>query len=170
MQNQNKKRRYTTKKIRMRKSIIKGVLILFGLYFFFNGIFQIGLSVYYFLFSWPEYAIAEVNYKKEEEPQIEFIELITDKPNVEVQIREIAKEHNFQWPDYLVRLAMCESSLDPYAIGDDGKSRGLFQIHSDYHQEISNAEAFDIKFATEWTMDKINNGYQHLWTCNMTNY
>ncbi|MCK4554957.1 hypothetical protein KAU19_08470, partial [Candidatus Parcubacteria bacterium] len=76
MKNKNKTRRYTTKKVRMRKSIIKGVLILFGIYFFFNGIFQIGIGICHFLFDWPEFAVAEVNYKKE--PQIEFYEVVSE--------------------------------------------------------------------------------------------
>lgn len=160
-----KTRRYTTKKQRMRKLIFEIALLSCGVYFCFGIIFQIGLGVYHFLFDFPEPTIMEVNYKKKEEPKFEFIELTTNKPSVEVQIREIAKEHNFQWPDYLIRLAMCESSLNPQAVGDDGKSRGLFQIHSGYHPEVSDAEAKNIKFATEWTMAKINQGKQHLWVC-----
>jgi len=70
------KRHYTSKKQRMCKTIIKGVLILFGIYFLFNGIFQIGLGVYHFLFDFPELAIAEVNYLKE--PKIEFYEVVSE--------------------------------------------------------------------------------------------
>ena len=85
--------------------------------------------------------------------------------DVESQIRQIAEEEEFQWPDYLIRLARCESRLDPNAIGDSGSSRGLFQIHSGYWPGISDEEAFDIEWSTKWTMDMINSGYQHYWSC-----
>lgn len=86
--------------------------------------------------------------------------------SVEGQIRKVAAEHNFKWTDYLVRLAQCESTLNPQALGDSGQSRGLFQIHRGYHPEISDECAFNLRCATEWTMDRINAGYQHEWTCN----
>jgi len=85
--------------------------------------------------------------------------------SVEDEIRYLADINNFPYPDYLVRLAKCESSLNPKAIGDSGKSRGLFQIHKGYHPEITDEQAFDIAFATEWTMQKIMAGQQHLWSC-----
>ena len=86
--------------------------------------------------------------------------------SVEWQIRAIASQQNFKWPDYLIKLAYCESRFDPFAIGDNGKSRGLFQIHRDYHPEITNQQAFDIEFATNWTMNMINAGKQNQWACN----
>ncbi len=84
---------------------------------------------------------------------------------VEAQIRQIAQNEGFEWPDYLVRLARCESGLDPNVVGDSGYSRGLFQIHSEYWPGVSDEEAFDIEWSTEWTMDMINAGYQHYWSC-----
>jgi hypothetical protein len=117
----------------------------------------------------PEHAVADVNPKRnhivEVNEMVEPVKLISQKPDIETQIREIAKEHNFKWPDYLIRLAMCESSLNPFAVGDNGYSRGLFQIHKGYHPTISDEQAFNIRFATEWTMNKINKGQQHLWSC-----
>ena len=83
-------------------------------------------------------------------------------------IREIAKEHNFKWTDYLVRLAKCESSLNPKVINDNGIhgiDRGIFQINNRYHWEVSDECAFDIRCATIWTMGRINNGYQYEWVC-----
>ena len=84
---------------------------------------------------------------------------------VEKQIRAIAQEADFKWPDYLVKLAYCESRFDKLAKGDSGKSRGIFQIHKDYHPEITDKQAFDIDYATRWTIKQINAGRQHLWTC-----
>jgi len=85
--------------------------------------------------------------------------------SVSDEIKLIAEDNNFEWVDYLLRLANCESKFDKYAIGDNGKSRGIFQIHSGYHPDITNEQAFNVEFATVWTMNKINGGYQNLWTC-----
>lgn len=87
---------------------------------------------------------------------------------VEETIRRLAQETGFRWPDYLVRLAHCESRLDPKATNDNGRygiDRGVFQINSYYHGEVTDAQAFDLEWATRWTMDRINRGYQHEWVC-----
>lgn len=90
---------------------------------------------------------------------------------VEAQIRAIAKEAGFKWPDYLVKLAKCESRLDPKAVNTENnvpshsKDRGLFQISDHWHPEVSDKVAFDVRLATEWTMWRINSGYQHEWVC-----
>lgn len=102
----------------------------------------------------PVYLIADVNVPRVNKP-------IT----VEDKIRAIAKSKNFQWTDYLIKLAKCESKLDPLAIGDNGNSRGLFQIHKKYHPEVSTLQAFNIEYATSWTIDMINAGKQGQWTC-----
>lgn len=96
-------------------------------------------------------------------------ELPKENISVEQQIRDIAKQANFKYTDYLVRLAYCESRFDVYALNDNGAygiDRGIFQINSKYHKEVSNSQAFDLVYATNWTMDRINNGYQHEWACN----
>ena len=88
---------------------------------------------------------------------------------VEESIRAIALEKNFKWTDWLVRLAMCESTLNPDATLDNGHyglDRGLFQINNKYHPEVSDECAFDIKCATEWTMWRVKNGHQNEWVCN----
>jgi hypothetical protein len=82
------------------------------------------------------------------------------------RIRIIARQENFKWPDYLVRLSYCESRHDPLAIGDQGNSRGLFQIHKKYHPEVSTLQAFNIEYATKWTINMINAGKQGQWSCN----
>jgi hypothetical protein len=92
------------------------------------------------------------------------------EPSVEEQIRAIAVEVDFKWPDYLVRLAKCESKLNPSAKNSKGNKpvstdRGLFQINSYWQKGVSDECAFDVDCATRWTIDKINIGDQHLWTC-----
>ena len=87
-----------------------------------------------------------------------------ENPASEEQIRKIAIKNNFN-ADYLIALAFCESSLNPYAVGDNGKSRGLFQIHKGYHPEITDEQAFSAEFSTQWVIDKINAGGINQWSC-----
>lgn len=86
--------------------------------------------------------------------------------SVEEEVRMIAERENFQYTDYLVKLAECESGLDPLIRGDSGLSRGLFQINSYYWPDVSDECAFNVECSTLWTMEKINEGKQGLWTCN----
>lgn len=84
----------------------------------------------------------------------------------EQEIRRIASEMNFKWPDYLVRLAKCESSLNPQAINinrNGTADKGIFQIN-DVHG-LSDEFRYDIRKSTEWTINKINQGEQHIWVC-----
>lgn len=103
---------------------------------------------------------------------VEMIQLHSDNPSVEAQIREIAREENFQWPDFLVKLAHCESKLDPKASNSKGNTpvgstdRGVFQINNYWHKNISDECAYDIDCATRYTIKLINEGKQNLWTCN----
>jgi len=92
-------------------------------------------------------------------------------PSVAMQIRIMAHEKGFKWPDYLVNLAHCESRLDPFSLNGAGNypassvDRGVFQINSYWHKEVSSECAFDIECSTIWTMDMINNGNQNQWVC-----
>jgi hypothetical protein len=90
---------------------------------------------------------------------------IVEDKSVEQEILAISKEHNFKWESYLLRLAYCESQYNNFALGDGGKSRGLFQIHSGFHPEVSDDCAFDVRCATEWTISVINAGGQGIWSC-----
>jgi len=92
--------------------------------------------------------------------------------SVEEQIRAIAKEKNFRWEDYLVKLADCESKLNPLNKNTKGNTpagsldRGLFQINNYWHKEVSDACAYDVRCATEWTIKMVENGKQGQWACN----
>jgi len=88
---------------------------------------------------------------------------------IEEQIRQIAKEENFKWEDYLVRLAYHESRFNPYATNlNKGYSldAGVFQINQKYHPEVGLKCSFDVKCATLWTIKQINAGNQHWWVAN----
>jgi len=144
--------KYNTKKRRIKKALIKSVLI--------NSLLLISTLV---IVNWTveSYETAEISWKAPRYlPKNEYRNDLT----VEEQIRAIAKEHAFPYTDFLIRLAVCESSLNPNAVGDNGFSRGLYQIHKGYHA-VSDEDAFDIRFSTEFTMEKILQGKQHLWSC-----
>jgi len=89
----------------------------------------------------------------------------SDSVSVEAEIRQIAQNEGFEWPDYLCRLAKCESGLNPLAVGDSGHSRGLFQIHELYWPSVSDEQAFNIEWSTKFAMNLINSGYQHYFSC-----
>jgi len=85
--------------------------------------------------------------------------------SVEEEIRYYAEELG----DLLVALAICESSLNPNAIGDQGWSYGLYQINMRWWaDEVSIENAKDIEFSTKWTLNKIRQGQGYLWTCYRT--
>ena len=51
------------------------------------------------------------------------------------------------WPLWLhgqvIKVAMCESSHNPDAVGDDGMALGLLQIRTDYHPKLARLNLFD---------------------------
>lgn len=55
--------------------------------------------------------------------------LSAEPPSVESIIRSAAAIHGAN-PDQLVRVARCESGLNPAAIGDHGAAAGVFQFHA----------------------------------------
>lgn len=66
--------------------------------------------------------------------------------------------------DYCVKdlyaMAMKETRLNPLAVGDGGKSYGLFQIHRGYHPDITVAQAQDPLWAATWTLNRLESkGY-----------
>ena len=109
------------------------------------------------------------------EPQVEedYDLLVTSSAvvSIEQQIRDIAKEHNFKWTDYLVNLACCEGLLKTDTINIAGnypvgsRDRGLYGINDYWHAEVSDEVAKDLRASTEWTINHINNGMQHEWMC-----
>jgi hypothetical protein len=111
----------------------------------------------------PETVNAPVWHKYPEPEGKEKTEL-----TVQDQIRLIAKDAGFEWTEYLVKLAACESKFDPYATNMNGGhslDRGVFQINQKYHPEVSNECAFSVDCATKWTIGMIRNGQQKQWMC-----
>jgi hypothetical protein len=98
----------------------------------------------------------------------EEIKQVIDE-SIPQMITRLAEEQNFKWTSYLQRLAFCESRFNPNALNAIGNSagidRGLYQINSHFHKEISDDQAFNPEFSILWTMDRINKGYQAEWSC-----
>lgn len=65
----------------------------------------------------------------------------------------------------LADVIECESSFNRYALGDEGHSRGLAQIHDMYHPEVSDEEAYDPDFAVAFLARYISEGKGSQWTC-----
>ena len=103
----------------------------------------------------------------------------------DVILTEVIREHAYQpfwrWadmqPDQPVRwewasirsvlraVMRCESRFDPWAVGDKGKSRGLWQIHHGYNPTVSDSEAFGIRSSTRWAVQRILRGEGYKWSC-----
>ena len=74
---------------------------------------------------------------------------------------------------FLLRVAFCESRLDPNAVGDHGDSLGLFQFHVPSGTWAANsarygwagASAFDPVAASDVAAAMFARGQSHLWTC-----
>lgn len=60
--------------------------------------------------------------------------------------------------DYLLSVAMCESGLDPNAVGIHGEL-GVFQVDPAYWGVMSTGEQI------WWSAEMIASGYGYLWVC-----
>ena len=84
---------------------------------------------------------------------------------VEQIIRETAQLEGVD-PDLAVRVAKCESSLIPSAIGvnkNGSRDRGIFQINDKWHPEVSDEMAQDIVWSTKFFCDAFKNGHLSWW-------
>lgn len=84
---------------------------------------------------------------------------------IENIIRMVAKEESVD-PDLAVRVAKCESNLNPKAknINTFGSiDRGLYQINSKLHPEVSDEQAFDPIFSAKFFCKAFKNGNLKWW-------
>jgi len=92
----------------------------------------------------------------------------TATPNTGVNesiIRKVAKEQCVD-PDLAVRVAKCESNLDEKAkhVNTDGSAdRGLFQINTKWHPEISDEVAYNPILAAEFFCKAFKEGHLDWW-------
>lgn len=71
----------------------------------------------------------------------------------------------------LLAMAYAESRFDCAAVGDQGRSRGCFQIQTAMHG-ISVADAEDYAYAAEWTLDRMvrDTGYPRMRTASISRH
>lgn len=98
--------------------------------------------------------LAVVRQVKRPEPsatQIALINAKADQFNVSAEV--------------MTKVIACESGFNERALGDYGYSRGLVQIHSKYHPDVTDEQAYDAEFAVEFLAQKLSEGKGSLWTC-----
>lgn len=65
-----------------------------------------------------------------------------------------------------LHIADTESSFNHLNVGDHGTSFGIFQIHLPAHQDITEEQAENIVFSTEWSVSQLKAGNCSIWsTC-----
>ncbi len=100
------------------------------------------------------------------EPEsIEIKEITVKTP--EDLIREKARANNLD-EEKIIFIARCESQIEPEAIGDGHlvcsrtqkqiNSRGVLQINNCAHPEISDEQAFDLEWSTNWAIEIFKKG------------
>lgn len=67
--------------------------------------------------------------------------------------------------DQIIAVIMCESTWNTQAIGDNGNSFGLAQIHMPSHPEITPSQATDGHFAIDFIVSQWAKGNQWKWSC-----
>lgn len=88
---------------------------------------------------------------------------LNEKP-VQQIIEHFAKQYNVS-SERIINTLKCESSLNPNAIGDKGKSFGIAQIHIPSHPKVSIEQAKDPVFSAEFTAKEFSRGNAKIWTC-----
>ncbi len=83
--------------------------------------------------------------------------------NLKAYVATQAKAYGVN-PILALWIVQHESSFDPTRKGDDGNSRGLWQISSIYHPEVSDACAFDPSCSTRWSLAWIAQGNVMQWS------
>ena len=94
----------------------------------------------------------------------------SDPVSIETLIRGIAKQEGVD-PDLAVRVAQCESNLDPRAINVNttgSKDRGIFQINDKWHPSVSDEAAFDPVRATQFFCKAFKDGHLEWWKATKT--
>lgn len=89
----------------------------------------------------------------------------TGDGTTESLIKRIAKEEGVD-PELAVRVAKCESNLDPLAVNtnaDGSKDRGLFQINDKWHPNVSDEAAFNLITATQFFCRAFKGGNLKWW-------
>lgn len=90
----------------------------------------------------------------------------TEVVDIDQLIKDDAKKYHINY-EHLYQTLKCESGnfTDVAIRGDNGLARGLAQIRSDYHSEVTDAQADDPVFAIDFIAKAFANGHANEWTC-----
>lgn len=104
-------------------------------------------------------------YENVQEPEVVLIEVVIDwnEERIKEEVKTVAEKYGVS-EDVMTKVIQCESQFNKKALGDGGKSRGLVQIHSDYHP-VPDEEAYDPAYAIRFLAEHLKEGRGHLWTC-----
>ena len=93
-------------------------------------------------------------------------------PKVEISSPEWIKGRITHYAKYygvseitLNNVVNCESRYNPQAVGYNGTSYGLVQIHLPAHPDITKKDAINIEFALDFLARMLKNGKGYMWTC-----
>lgn len=78
--------------------------------------------------------------------------------------RKTANKYNLD-EDKFLWVVGCESSFNPKAVGDGGKSFGAAQIYLPAHPEITEEQAKDPHWALDWMAKEWQAKRERKWTC-----
>ena len=96
--------------------------------------------------------------------QVEAQKPLETPEQIEMYIRAEAQKRSLD-ADLVVKVAKCESSLNARIRGDSGLSRGIWQIFAPAHPTITDEQAFDVVWSTNWALDNMKAGKWNMWTC-----
>lgn len=103
-----------------------------------------------------------------EAPVVAQVERLPSETELQLYALKMSEKYGVSYHEMSVIIG-CESSWNPDAVGDGIKSRGLVQIHSDFHSE-TDEQAFNPYYAIEFLAKKLSEGKGDLWTCWRKNF
>lgn len=98
-------------------------------------------------------------------PRAKSSPTIDGKEDIKTLILSEMEKVGYRAPLFALRVAQCESGLNPLAKGDGGKSYGIWQIFLPAHPTITKEQALDPVWSTTWAAEQFAAGRASLWTC-----
>ncbi len=85
-------------------------------------------------------------------------------PNLVALASSTAEKYHLN-TEHFLKVINCESGFNPNIRGDNGLARGIAQIRSDYHPDISDAQADDPRWALNWMAQEWAADRAYEWRC-----
>lgn len=112
-----------------------------------------------------ETLVAQNGIAKINKPETILKEIKTEKEEMKDIIRRIARKEGVD-EELALRVATCESGLNPKAIGKNtngSRDRGLYQINDKWHDYVTDEQAFDPEFSIKFFCDAVKNNNLSWW-------